>query len=231
MLHVKVKEGDEVKQIQPEGIAISGDKAVIAIPVQAEKIGEKGEDGKHEVDVLAAAPGEGTDPKAAAEAAKAAAAEKGVAVPHDKAKPKDGYNAPRKDLKDGKIKRPEGEKPFDPMREAELLAKMVAAGQTPPGVGMEDVKLAFKALEAAAAGGKTDAGGQKKEQTPVIWTWHDRCETWRWRNFEAKLHEVGPGGWEERDWKVFADDRGCEEFDEDEAWVEVVEQDVHDWSC
>lgn len=222
--NIKVKDGEEIKPVVAEGIAVQGDKAVIAIPVQDDKIGEKGDDEKHEVEVVAAAPGEGTKPEAVGQAAVQAANEtKDVAgeVKGAKAEEDDERKARKPKEKDDR-------RPFDPMREVELLAKMVAAGQTPSGMGMEDVKLAFRALEAAAAGAKDDP---KKDQKPVIWTWHDRCEMWRWKNFEAKLHEVGPGGWEERDWKVFADNRGCDEFDEDERWMEVVEQDVHDWSC
>lgn len=135
--------------------------------------------------------------------------------------------------------------PFDNMPEAEMLAKMIkASGGGPDGpLGMEDIKMAFKALEMAGHsipgslsgdkdggkdGGEKTADGKKK---PVIWTWHDSCERWRWKNYEVGLHEVGPGGWEERDWKEFADDRGCEDFMEDMAWEEKIEEDVHDWSC
>jgi hypothetical protein len=39
------------------------------------------------------------------------------------------------------------------------------------------------------------------------------------------------GGWEERDWKVFADDRGVEEFEDDMGKAESLEEDLHDWSC
>lgn len=45
------------------------------------------------------------------------------------------------------------------------------------------------------------------------------------------MHDVGLGGWEERDWKVFADDRGVPEFERDMESAEVEEEDVHDWSC
>jgi hypothetical protein len=56
-------------------------------------------------------------------------------------------------------------------------------------------------------------------------------EKWRWKNFAAGCAVLQPGCWEERDWVVFADDRGCEEYEEDQIWAEVEEVDVHDWSC
>jgi len=65
----------------------------------------------------------------------------------------------------------------------------------------------------------------------LIWTWGESCERWRWANWEAGVHDVGLGGWEERDWKVFADDRGVEEFEDDMGKAETLEEDVHDWSC
>jgi len=114
------------------------------------------------------------------------------------------------------------EKHYDPLREAEKLAQMMA-GEGP--INMEDIKVAFRALE------KVAGESSSKPKTPMIWTWYEPVERWRWLNYEAGLHNVGPGGWEERDWKVFADDRGCDDFDEDEEWEETLEEDLHDWSC
>ncbi|RXK38616.1 hypothetical protein M231_04122 [Tremella mesenterica] len=133
---------------------------------------------------------------------------------------------------------------FDPERDAALLAKMLA-DPAAAGMGMSELKAAFKALEMAADAGivphlppmpgmsvpfgdKKDASGNP---TPLIWTWKERCEKWRWGNYVAGVHDVAPGGWEERDWRVFADDRGCEQYDEEEEACEVFEVDIHDWSC
>lgn len=237
--NIKVKDGEEVlppKDI--EAVVVKGDKVVVAVPVKNDKGANEDPAAKHEVEAIAAAPGEATKPEVAAAAEANAVKEAEAKDPNpevngnkakdDKAKDdkvkddkvKDNKAKDVKDAKDAKAK-----KPFDPVREAELLAKMVANGQTPPGVGMEDIKLAFKALEAAS-----EPHGKDKKDTPVIWMWHDRCETWRWKNYEIGVQDVGPGGWEERDWKVFADDRGCAEFDLEESWAEEDEEDIHDWS-
>lgn len=64
-----------------------------------------------------------------------------------------------------------------------------------------------------------------------MWTWAESCERWRWRNYDAGLPLVAEGGWEERDWKVFADGREVTDFERDMEVAEVVEVDVHDWSC
>lgn len=212
--NVKVKDGEEVVADNVRAIAIGGDKVVLAVPVP-QTVGDKAGGDKHETEPVIAVPGEATKPDVV-EAAKVKAA--------DEAEEKLEEGKDDKAEKDKNAK-----KPFDPIREAELLAKMVAAGQTPPGMGMEDIKLAIKALE-AAAGSKDGKDKKAKEQQPYIWTWHDSCEKWRWRNYEQELHNIGPGGWEERDWKVFADDRGCDEFDLEEQWAEEEETDVHDWS-
>lgn len=98
--------------------------------------------------------------------------------------------------------------PLDATR-TDQFAKMLKTGG-------DEVKAALKALE------------QKK---PVIWVWQEPVERWRWRNNEARMHEIRPGGWEERDWAVFADDRQCIDFIiEAKRWKEV-ERDVHDWCC
>jgi hypothetical protein len=98
--------------------------------------------------------------------------------------------------------------PLDPAK-ADQLAKMLKSGG-------DEVKAALKALEL---------------KKPVIWVWQEPVERWRWRNYEARVHEIGPGGWEERDWAVFADDRECTDFDIEAKWWEEVERDVHDWCC
>ncbi|WVQ98883.1 hypothetical protein IAU59_006014 [Kwoniella sp. CBS 9459] len=102
-------------------------------------------------------------------------------------------------------------------------------------MNMGQIAQAFQALEAANNPKPVDLNaaskpGGEKEKVPLVWTWSERCETWRWKNYEAGLHDVRPGGWEERDWKVFADDREVWDFDADEAVVEVEEEDIHDWS-
>jgi hypothetical protein len=71
----------------------------------------------------------------------------------------------------------------------------------------------------------------EKKEGPMIWVWHEKCERWRWRNFAAGCAVIEPGGWEERDWKVFADDRGMEVHHSEMEWAEVIEADIHDWSC
>lgn len=72
---------------------------------------------------------------------------------------------------------------------------------------------------------------KKAESEQLIWTWGESCERWRWKNYEAGVHNVGLGGWEERDWKVFADGKCVEDFEGDMESAEVVEVDIHDWSC
>ena len=149
---------------------------------------------------------------------------KAIPANHDKPEPKPNEAKPVK------------EEAFDPMRAAEMLAKMIQAGGVGPDgpLAMEDIKLAFKALERAADSAMSNNKpemAKKKDTGPLMWTWGDSCERWRWRNYEAGCHLVAIGGWEERDWKVFADDRGCDEFDEDQELIEDEEEDVHDWSC
>ncbi|KAK4686676.1 hypothetical protein P7C73_g3459, partial [Tremellales sp. Uapishka_1] len=174
---------------------------IIAVPVlSGEKLKDKGEDVKHEVQDMAGKPLEARIPHREGEAGN----------PDGKGEKKDGDKA---------------KKPFDPEHEAEMLAKMIG-GDGP--LNIDDIKLAFKALEKVSDDSKAK---DKKDAGPMIWTWSDPCEIWRWKNYEAGSHLVGPGGWEERDWKVFADDRGCDEFDAEAADAEAVEEDVHDWSC
>ncbi|WWC89902.1 uncharacterized protein L201_004831 [Kwoniella dendrophila CBS 6074] len=98
-------------------------------------------------------------------------------------------------------------------------------------MNMDEIAQAFKAIENAQQK-TTNADDKKvdKDKIKLIWQWGDRCEMWRWKNYEAGLNDIGPGGWEERDWKVFADDREVWDFDDDEAIVEVEEKDIHDWS-
>ncbi|WWD16003.1 hypothetical protein CI109_100427 [Kwoniella shandongensis] len=70
-----------------------------------------------------------------------------------------------------------------------------------------------------------------RELGPIVWVWMDSAEKWRWRNWEKGVQDVGPGGWEERDWKVFADDREVWDHVADQEDMEKDEIDVHDWTC
>jgi hypothetical protein len=223
---VKVRDGELVKPAQPQAAAAKGDKVVVAVPVKGEGHNRNADAEKHEVEAIAATPGDATKPEAA-EKAKAQVAEE-----KDGAKAGPAHNAGKAPKAVEQKAKPDAKakKALDAVREAQMLAKMVAEGQTPPGIGMEDINLAFKALEVAAGADEKVAAEAKKAQVPLIWTWHDPCERWRWRNYEAGLHEVGPGGWEERDWRVFADDRGCDDYEVEESWAEEDERDVHDWS-
>lgn len=118
----------------------------------------------------------------------------------------------------------------DPMRDADLLLKML--GPEAANIPMADLQAAFAAMEAAAAEKKAHANalGDKKEG-PMIWAWHEPCERWRWRNFAAGCAVIEEGGWEERDWKAFADERGMGEFEDEMEFVEKIELDNHDWTC
>ena len=125
-------------------------------------------------------------------------------------------------------------KPLDPVREAEMLAKLF--GPEAAGLPLADLKAAFAAMEAAQATQKAEAAQAidlADPAEPVIWMWsgpEGKCERWRWRNYLAGCGQLEEGCWEERDWKVFADGRGCQEYEEDEAWVELGEE-MYDWSC
>jgi len=217
--NVKVRDGEEIHPSQSPMVAAvnnDGEHAIVAVPVPAQgKVNEEAEDNKHEVEIVAAAPEKKKDEPT-----------------DDNERKKDEPDAKGKEKK--AKERKEAREEFDPMRDAELLVKMLqASGGGPDGpLGMEDIMIAFKALERAAESGMARPGGDpKKDKGPLIWCWGDSCERWRWKNFEAGVHDVNAGGWEERDWKVFADDRGCDEFDEDMEVLEIEEEDVHDWSC
>lgn len=99
------------------------------------------------------------------------------------------------------------------------------------GVPLADLKAAFQAMEAQSAIEKAKAAAAKELNGPLIWAWNEPCEKWRWKNYVAGCAEIQEGSWEERDWKVFADDRGCVEFEDDMSWEETLEVDIHDWSC
>ncbi|WWC61001.1 uncharacterized protein I303_103578 [Kwoniella dejecticola CBS 10117] len=134
--------------------------------------------------------------------------------------------------------------------EAELVpAPKPAGGANPPTGGvaglegemkkekvpmnMNDIANAFKALDlTASAQAQARAKDDKdRDKVKLIWTWTERCEMWRWKNYEVGLHHIKPGGWEERDWKVFADDKEVWDFDDEQAVVELEEKDIYDWSC
>ena len=216
---VKVKDGKplktgneaKVKQVANDAVMGENGDVIVAVPVDAGKKLDK--DGKHEAEVEAAAP---KDNKKAIGAEKKADAQKEPA----KNAGKDGKHQHHQHAKPPKLS----------AADAKLLAEMLqASGGVPDSIAMEDIHLAFKAIEKAAEASKADEKN-KTDGGPLIWTWNESCEKWRWRNWEIGLQNVGPGGWEERDWKVFADGRGCEDFDEEERWAEEEETDVHDWS-
>lgn len=124
--------------------------------------------------------------------------------------------------------------------EAEADAKELARAIKPSdAVGLDGVNMAMKALQPASDNkakpndAKSSAKGKslvKKDPGPLFWTWTEKCEKWRWRNYDAGVHLVGPGGWEERDWQVFADDREVGDWDAEQEKIEKQEIDIHDWS-
>lgn len=123
--------------------------------------------------------------------------------------------------------------------EAEADAKELARAIKPSdAVGLDGVNMAMKALQPASDNNKlndakSSAKGKylvKKDPGPLFWTWTEKCEMWRWRNYDAGVHLVGPGGWEERDWQVFADDREVGDWDAEQEKIEKQEIDIHDWS-
>ena len=176
-----MRDGEVVNPAQPQAIAGKGDRIFVAVPVKDQGPDRKPGAEKHEVEAIAAAPGDATKPEAA-EKAKAQVAEE-----KDGADAKPAHNAGEapKAVKQKAKPDPKVTKALDAVREAQLLAKMVAAGQTPPGIGMEDINLAFKALELAAGADQKVAAEVKKAQVRPIWTWHDPCERWRWRKYEV----------------------------------------------
>lgn len=108
--------------------------------------------------------------------------------------------------------------------------------------GFDDTNMATRVLELAstnevlaikpnnAKSSAKDKSLVKKDPGPLFWTWTEKCEKWRWRNYDAGVHIIGPGGWEERDWQVFADGREVEHWDIQQENIEKQEIDVHDWS-
>jgi hypothetical protein len=148
----------------------------------------------------------------------------------DEDKEKDKEKHKEKDKEKGKpTKHPHAPPGFDP-RDIALLANLL--GPEVANLPMSELKAAFAAVEAAAHASNTKHAEMKKDpNAPVIWTWNEPVEIWRWKNFAAECAVLEEGCWEERDWVVFADDRGCEEYEIDQAWAEESEIDVHDWSC
>ncbi|WVR05300.1 hypothetical protein IAU60_002314 [Kwoniella sp. DSM 27419] len=129
--------------------------------------------------------------------------------------------------------------PADPRvpDEAQTKAKANDKAMSPDRpMNMNQIAQAFQALEAAINPKPVDLNAADtgpegdKTKVAVIWTWAERCEMWRWKNWEQGVAVLEPGCWEERDWKVFADDREVWDYDADEAIIELEEADVHDWS-
>ena len=130
-------------------------------------------------------------------------------------------NDKKHETKGKKVDPPKHQHEHDPsagLAEAELLAKMMGLDG-----GIDELKLAFRAIEAAAKG----VSAPTKQ---LLWTWKKSCEKWRWRSFEADVDDIAADGWEARDWVVFADGHTCEAYEKDQARMEVLERDVHDWS-
>lgn len=109
--------------------------------------------------------------------------------------------------------------------------------------GFDGANMATRALELAPgddvlatkpnntkSSAKDNKSLVKKDRGPLFWTWTEKCEKWRWRNYDAGVHIIGPGGWEERDWQVFADGKKVEDWDIQQENIERQEIDVHDWS-
>ncbi|KAL7419397.1 hypothetical protein Q5752_006235 [Cryptotrichosporon argae] len=220
--NVKVKDGEQVAQLAGEG-------QVIVVPAQGKDGAPKELDAKHEQEAVIAelkvvtgdAVGEAA--KRGGGEGKAGAGQDGKAADgHDKdAKAKD--DARRRDAAAAAAARKR-----DPLAEAEMMARLMGLDADGP-LNMDDVKLAMRALELQASRAPAPAHGRARG--PLIWAWQERCERWRWANYAAGVHDVRPGGWEERDWREYADGRGFKDFEADMAAIEVCEIDVHDWSC
>ena len=236
--NVAVKDGKPVKherhgEFKEVGAGVEGKDGdvIVAVPVKEDKLDK---DAKHEPDLVAVPPKEkggddkGKDKK---DEEKGDGNKKDVDKKDGDKKDGDKKEGDKKDPKDAK--KPHNH-PAGPPKlsaaDAKLLKDMIHGAGMPDSLAMEDIHLAFKAIEKAAEQSKADERN-KAAGGPLIWTWQEPCEKWRWRNHEASLQNVDPGGWEERDWKVFADGRGCEDYDKEEEWAEQDEEDLHDWSC
>lgn len=113
--------------------------------------------------------------------------------------------------------------------EAEADAKGLARAIKPSdAVCLDGVNMVMKALQPASDNktkpndAESSAKGKslvKKDPGPLCWTWTEKCEKWRWKNYDAGVHLVGPGGWEERDWQVFADDREVGDWDAEQEKI------------
>jgi hypothetical protein len=57
-------------------------------------------------------------------------------------------------------------------------------------LAMEDIAAAF-------------SNKDEKVDGPLVWSWRDITERWRWLVYDARAHLMEAGGWEELDWKVF----------------------------
>lgn len=204
----------------------TGDKAdvaIVAVPVK-EKVG-LGLDEKHEEEAELVGPK--VEDLVAAQKKKDADAQADKEK-HDKKADDDKAKKAAAAAAEAKRAQRHKEAAFDPVRDADLIVKML--GPEAANIPLADLKAAFAAMEEAAVEQKARAHMEKKEG-PMIWVWHEKCERWRWRNFAAGCAVIEPGGWEERDWKVFADDRGMEVHHSEMEWAEVIEADIHDWSC
>ena len=216
---VKHKDGEPIRHNDDVGGVVANEGkhvAIVAVPIEADD--QKNADEKHEADAVIIGPKEGKE------------GDKKPDEEPKEGKKKDPVKEVKKDVKPTDKPPAKARPAFDPTRDIELLVKLM--GPEVANLPMSELKAAFAALEtAAAAANASKEALEKKDVGPVIWTWNEPCEKWRWRSYAAGCAVLEPGCWEERDWKVFADERGCEEFYEDEEWIEGLEVDVHDWSC
>lgn len=129
------------------------------------------------------------------------------------------------------------ERPFDPEKDMSILVKIL--GPEVAELPLKDLQAAVAAVEKAAAAGASlgrrgstsGKGGstEKKDVGPLIWKWHERVESWRWKAYTVGCARLEPGCWEERDWKAFPDDKYCDAFEAKEQETEAAEVDIHDW--
>lgn len=104
-------------------------------------------------------------------------------------------------------------------KEEKDAVKQAEAKSTGKPLAMEDIAAAF---------------GNKEEKVdgPLIWGWRDITERWRWLVYDARAQFMEPGGWEERDWKVFGkpgvEGEGVEDVFEPRI-IDVASPESYEW--